>query len=351
MKHYQLKPTEATCPVCDASEADILWSVNSKQAAQHYVLQEVAPEKFLQLVSQIESLWQQSTCDIVRCKQCGFCYSHPYVAGDGEFYSLAYERSHYPTWKWEHQLTYDALSKGSKNFKLLELGAGDGAFVKQVAPSLTAKENLLCTEYSDYGRTQIQNYGIQCLPKDVREAEFEQFQGQFDAVCLFQVIEHMDRLDELFQRLNLITQPNANLFISVPNPNHVEFSELNGGLMDMPPNHIGRWNRGCFETIGDRWGWSVESYEVEKTGFIPNATIFAKYRFWRESQKAGSFANRVSQMNNPAIQKMMRAAGVGMYALTSLPALAALNSPNLGLSQWLHLRKTASLNGSEISSI
>lgn len=340
MNSYQFTPTQATCPVCHSNAGHILWSVNSEQAAQHYVLKETDPSKFQKLSTHIQELWQRDTCDVVQCDRCGFCYSHPYVAGDSQFYTLAYDRSHYPTWKWEHQLTYDALNNGSKNFKLLELGAGDGAFVKQVAPDLTAKENVLCTEYSDYGRTQIQNYGIQCLPKDVREEEFEQFQGQFDAVCMFQVIEHMDRLDELFQRLNLITQPDASLFISVPNPNHVEFSELNGGLMDMPPNHIGRWNQACFKIIGDRWGWAIKGYEVEKTGFIPNATLFAKYRFWREGQRSGSFANRVSQINNSSLQKVMRATGVGVCALTSLPALAALNSPDLGLSQWVHLRKT-----------
>lgn len=339
MKSYQFTPTQAKCPVCYGTSGHVLWSVTSEQATQHYVMKESDPRKFLKLAAHIRQLWQRDTCDIVQCDHCGFCHSHPYVAGDSKFYTLAYDRSHYPTWKWEHQLTYDALSNGSKNFKLLELGAGDGAFVKQVAPNLTSKENVLCTEYSDYGRTQIQNYGIECLPKDIREEEFVQFQGQFDAVCMFQVIEHMDRLDELFQRLNLITQPTASLFISVPNPNHVEFSELNGGLMDMPPNHIGRWNRVCFETIGDRWGWAVAGYEVEKTGFIPNATLFAKYRFWREGQKSGSFANRVSQINNPSLRKVMRVTGVGVYALTSLPVLAALNSPDLGLSQWIHLKK------------
>lgn len=340
MKSYQFAPTQATCPVCHGTTGHILWSVNSEQATQHYVLKDTDTQKFLKLSAHIQELWQQDTCDVVQCDDCGFCYSHPYVAGDSLFYTLAYERSHYPTWKWEHQLTYEALQNAGKNFKLLELGAGDGAFVKRVAPTLTSNENVLCTEYSDYGRKQIQDYGIQCLATDVREAAFASFSEYFDAICLFQVLEHMDQLDVLFERLNLITQPKASLFISVPNPPLVEFAELNGGLLDMPPNHIGRWNQQSFKTIGDRWGWAIEGYEIENNSFLDKAKLFSVYRFWRQGQQSGSLANQILQISNPQLQKLMKVFGVGVYALTALPILSKLAPAELGFSQWVHLRKT-----------
>ncbi|QYO67396.1 class I SAM-dependent methyltransferase [Leptolyngbya sp. 7M] len=290
------------------------------------------------MTSHIKTLWQQDFCDVVRCDYCGFCYSYPYIAGDARFYTLAYEREGYPKWKWEHQLTSDALSQ-SKNFTLLEIGAGDGTFLKGISPSLTAKEHVLCTEYSDYGKREIEKYGIQCLAQDVRTIETEQFHGYFNVICMFQVIEHMDQLDLLFQRLNWLSRPNASLFISVPNPKLIEFAELNGGLLDMPPNHIGRWNKDCFEKIGKCWRWEIEGYEIENNSLPSKAMLFCKYRFWRESQHYNTFANRVLQIKNGHLKKGMQAVGLGLYALASLPQLVPLQSPELGFSQWVHLRK------------
>lgn len=341
MKNYQFIPTTATCPICYFKSAKILWSVNNDDAAKHYVLKETEPQRFLKLVSHIKKLWQQDSCDIVRCDNCGFCYSNPYVAGDDKFYALAYERSGYPTWKWEHQLTYEVLlHEGIKDFKLLEIGAGDGTFIKKIVPNLTSPENVVCTEFSDYGKQKITNYGIKCLSVDVREIK-DDLPQCFDVVCMYQVIEHLDRLDSLFQSLNCLTQANANLFISVPNPKNIEFSELNGGLMDMPPNHIGRWNRECFEIIGKRWGWEVDQFKIEHTNFISKAVLFCKYRFWRKCQQSGTFANQIGQIKNPYLNKLMRLVGLGFYALSDLSVLSLLYSENLGLSQWVHLRRIA----------
>ena len=142
------------CPVCCANEAHLLWSVSSKQAAQHFILKEKQSERFLKLVSHIESLWGQDICEVVQCNNCGFCYSNPYVAGDKQFYTLAYERSPggYPTWKWEYQITYETLKMFLKpEATLLEIGAGDGAFVKRISNELLPKENIICTDFSEYG--------------------------------------------------------------------------------------------------------------------------------------------------------------------------------------------------------
>lgn len=341
MKNYQSLPTtEVICPICHSEFGKVLWSVNSSQAAQHYVLKEVDPQRFLKLTSHIEHLWKQKTCDVVQCNNCSFCYSNPYIAGDDKFYALAYERTGYPTWKWEHQLTYETLlHEDSKDLKLLEIGAGDGAFIKRITPNLTSTQNLVCTEFSDYGRNQIQNYGIKCFSQDIREIKDKTLEGYFNVVCMFQVIEHMDRLESLFETLNCLTQPDANLFLSVPNLKHIEFSELNGGLMDMPPNHIGRWNRKCFEIIGKRWGWQIDRFEIEKTDLISKALLFYKYRFWRTSQQSGTFANQIVQIKNSYLSKIMRLLGTGFYSLTDLRLLKLLNSEDLGLSQWIHMKK------------
>lgn len=339
MQNYQQIPKKIKCPVCCTNNAHRLWGASSKQAAQHFVLQEKHPERFLELVSHIESLWGQNTCEVVQCDKCGFCYSNPYIAGDERFYSLAYVGSGYPTWKWEFQLTYDVLNKCSRSdIKLLEIGAGDGAFVRRIAEKILPKENIFCTEFSEYGRHQIEKFGVKCLSEDVRNLSKAELEESIDIICMFQVLEHMDRLEVLFQKLNWLMKRGGSLFIAVPNPSRIEFNELNGALLDMPPNHIGRWNKKCFEEIGKQNGFHIEDYKVEEPSFTSMAKRFINYRLLRKSQQSGSFENQILKIKNRHLLRIMQMIAKAVNSIKAIPTLIKMNS-GLGDSQWIHLIK------------
>lgn len=153
--------TDIECPICKSNIGKLLYTVNADEAAQHFVLKEVDFERNRALAKHIGFLWKQDTCDVVSCDGCGFIFSKPYVGGDADFYTLAYQRTGYPKWKWEYQQTLETITNiASKNgqidLRLLEIGAGDGAFVKRISPAIVPKENILCLEYSEYGCKQIE---------------------------------------------------------------------------------------------------------------------------------------------------------------------------------------------------
>lgn len=338
MQNHQKIQKKNRCPICCTSNSHLLWCVNSYQAARHFVLQERYPERFLKLVSHIADLWGQNTCEVVQCDKCGFIYSNPYIAGDERFYSLAYVRSGYPTWKWEFQLTYDVLSKCSiPNCTLLEIGAGDGAFVRKIAEMIISKNNIVCTEFSEYGRRSLEKFGIRCLPEDVRNLN-SKLEESFNIICMFQVLEHMDRLDVLFLKLNSLLKKGGSLFIAVPNPKRIQFNELNEALLDMPPNHIGRWNKNCFEEVGKRYGFQIKDYSVEKGSLIIMAKQFVIHRFMRKSQQKGSLENRICKIDNFYLCRIMKILGVAINSIIAIPMIAKMNS-GLGNSQWVHFVK------------
>ena len=343
MQKYQRIPETAECPVCGAGAALRLWSTTSSQAAQNFVLREKHPDRFLELASHIECLWGQSVCHVVQCERCGFCYSSPYVAGDERFYDLAYDRRGYPKWKWEFQRTYDALKERCRpDQSLLEIGAGDGAFVARIADDILPKENIVCTEFSKYGRDEIEKLGVKCLSEDVRDLPGAQWEDSFDVVCLFQVLEHMDRLKVLFQKLTRMMKSSGSLFIAVPNPKRIEFNELNGALLDMPPNHIGRWNRRCFEEVGAQNGLRIEGYRVEEESRASIARQFVVYRYLRKSQEGRSLENRIERIGNRYLLGAMRMIGVALGSVGAVPALVK-SPPGIGDSQWVHLIKGCSI--------
>ena len=140
MEIFERSPRKALCPVCRTEDSQLLWRVSSKQAAQHFVLHKKYPDRFADLALHIENLWGQSTCEVMQCVQCGFCFSYPYVSGDERFYSLAFSRSGYPKWKREFQITYDVPRRNLRsNGKLIEIGAGDGAFTRKIAKKFCQK--------------------------------------------------------------------------------------------------------------------------------------------------------------------------------------------------------------------
>ena len=340
--HYDLTPVEARCPACHAERAERLYRVDAAQAAQHYVLREADPDRHAALRAHIAALWGQPTCDVVRCRACGFGFASPYVAGDARFYTLAYERTGYPVWKWEFARTLRALGEADlpPDVSLLEVGAGDGAFLRRVVPGRVAPERALATEFSDYGRRAIEALGVRAVAADVRDLEPASAGAPFDVICLFQVLEHLDRLDALMAHLNTLAAPDGRLFVGVPSAPRVAFNEHNGSLLDMPPNHVGRWTRAAFEALGARHGWRVEAAEVEPEGRASRLRELVTYRYMRRRQDAASLANRVERLPRSAARRGLQAAVAAVYGLGAIPAAVRLaRDPGLGVVLWVALRR------------
>lgn len=327
----------AVCPVCGCTQGNLLYRVTAAQSAQHFVLQQADAGKFEALRQHIETLWGQKECAIVRCRNCAFVYSNPFVGGDARFYELAFSGEGYPTWKWEYTVTVDVLKTLAPDFTLLEVGAGNGAFVKAIAPALTSKSQVVCTEYSSLGREAIRAYGITVLDADLRAMPAGEYEHFFDVICMFQVLEHLDRMHELFASINQLTRPGASFFAAVPNGAHIEFNELNDALLDMPPNHIGRWNKTCFEILAAQYGWRVSLHRIELDESFKRAALrFGIYRYLYKSQESSSIANRIERVRAKRLRRPLQAAAIAGYALGTPQLFFQLYQSHGGGSQWVH---------------
>ena len=334
------------CPICGFDKSRHLYTASTYEPAQHFVLKEANPTRHYALRAHIAKLWGQETADVVKCSDCNFIYAYPYVAGDSTFYTLAYERSGYPTWKWEYQITADAIYKITtqpikKTLNLLEIGSGNGAFVRNISPTLIPKENILCFEFSEYGRNKILEYGVSCKEVDIRAVNPSTLEKKFDVICMFQVLEHMDRLDDLFNQLNQLSNNQSHLFISVPNADRIEFNEINGFLLDMPPNHIGRYNLQVFERIAAKYGWVLLEYEIEPFNFKDTLMQLIAYRYLKISQNPLSIANQIECMHPKIIRKILRTVLAGFFAIFNVKIIyKAIVDSKHGNSQWVHLIKS-----------
>lgn len=323
---YLNEKIESKCPICGCKNAKILYKITAKEVTKRFILACKYPDKNKELEQVIKNLWEQNTCQVLQCDECNFCYSFPYIAGDEDFYKMAYwdtAEGSYPKEKWEYTQTLKAIKKINNKNSLLEVGAGDGAFSRTLFDIINPK-NIVCTEYSEYGKKQIEQMGIECWNKDLRDIKTDK---KFDIVCLFQIIEHLDRTDDLFKKLLSITSENANIFIAVPNNLFIEFSEKNGSLLDMPPNHIGRYNKKCFEIIATKYNLEIADYKIEDCSYQYAKNMFLGHRKLRNRQKYNS--DKIPYWAKP-IEKFNR-----LIAIIKLKK----QYKQIGPSQWVHFIK------------
>ena len=333
----------AECPVCSSERTQTLYSLSAQEAAQHHVLREGNPQRNHELSCHIGKLWGGRDCSVRQCKDCGFCFADPYVSGDATFYNLAYERSEYPRNKWEFERTVRELS--SINFRaerVLDVGAGFGFFLDKIVDIHVPRSGITALEYSDEAIKTLRGKGYFALQEDLRTANLVQ---PFDAIFLFQVVEQMDGLDSLFARLFQLLRDDGLMFIAVPNPRCITFLEQNDSLLDIPPNHIGRWSPAAFQILGARHRLRLDRHEIEpfSLGAFIIGDILVSY--CRRSEQAGTVQNwsRSLRSRSTNCRKLLEAAVVALSAPRRINIWRkAASSGDLGLSLWTKFTKVAS---------
>ncbi|MCB2066487.1 MAG: methyltransferase domain-containing protein [Erythrobacter sp.] len=344
---YQLTAIESPCPVCGEAQGRLLYQRTAEQAAQHFVLREKEPARHERLVAAIRRLWQGNEVALVECAGCGFVHAEPHVGGDMEFYTLAYDRTHYPRDKWEFTQSVQAITAdprlreiGLENLRVLEVGAGEGNFLRQLIAAGLRPENLAATDFSEYGRQQIASLGVRVFGKDVRELTPADLPGPAHVICLFQVLEHLDDAVGLFARFAELGTAGVVVLAGVPAPRRMAFNETNGSLLDMPPNHIGRWTPRALEKLAERTGWRLDAVAIEPEGAGAKLSQFAKFGYLRAMQDSGSLANRVERMSGGGAQTLARAGLAAAYTARRLPAALKLASDGtLGNVMWMRLSR------------
>jgi SAM-dependent methyltransferase len=318
------------CPACLDRNNSIVHRFTSEDAAQHFVLREKDPNRHDALIACIRRLWRRNHCEIARCKACGFTYAWPYVAGDAEFYNLAYPTASYPSDRWEYHRTIQALSASGVG-RVLEIGAGVGFFLDMLGVD---PRDIVALEYNEKSCEILRAKGYTAIAGDIRDVDLE----PVDTVFMFQVLEHLDRLNELVAKIARLNP--RDVFISVPNPNFIAFNEAHGSLFDMPPNHIGRWTIKAFDATWGCHGFNVVETEIQPVDIYNLIRVDLTYRILRISQQRGTVANRIRSLPQGAARRCLELLLAVAYLPARIPIWleAAECRSAIGSAAWVHLR-------------
>jgi SAM-dependent methyltransferase len=273
-----------------------------------------------------------------KCNECRLIFGTPYLAGDGEFYSLAYKNAGYPKEKWEYNISKEIIlnnySNSNTHFNILEIGAGDGSFFEGFK-KYCKSSNIFCTEASIYSANILKNKGYTVIDIYITDKNIPEFyKGKFTLICLFQVVEHLTDLHIVLSNLNQLLNINGMVIISVPNyflrEKLIEFEVY----LDKPPTHVNCFSKKSFEIIAKKTGLKVENHLIEKTRVLNIIRIIASEILIQIRRK-----RNINNVNNNMMRRSLIAILYSYAIIKSLFYLPKIIIPNLGVSQLFVMRK------------
>jgi 2-polyprenyl-3-methyl-5-hydroxy-6-metoxy-1,4-benzoquinol methylase len=164
--------------------------------------------------------------------------------------------------KWEYRVALKDLKPG---LEVLEIGSGRGYFIKlAMQKGLAARGIELNSEA--VAIAQANELPVEVL--DLKEAA-HRYTNCFDAVCSFQVLEHIPNPKDFINQCLDLLKPNGRIIFCVPNSE--SFLQYQYCLLDMPPHHMLQWSKATFQSLEDFF-----PIKLEKVIYEPLASYHVK---------------------------------------------------------------------------
>ncbi|MDJ1482394.1 class I SAM-dependent methyltransferase [Cytophagaceae bacterium YF14B1] len=242
-----------------------------------------------------------SMLEVYKCQDTGYRYYYPFsFAGDGTFYDYLQKIPwYYQDWKWEYQAVLDILTEN--NYKVLEIGCGKGAFIKQLQHK---GHSCIGLELSADATILGQKEGL-----DIRNQTTEDFAltntDSFDIVCSFQLLEHISNVNSLITSSLKTLKKGGKLIIAVPNNDILFFSytkqyisNLNHlyqpiKLLNLPPHHMGLWTPKSISSLTTIYNLKLDTILKEPINEHRKSLIISI--LIEKLGLAGKFINKLAQ--------------------------------------------------------
>jgi SAM-dependent methyltransferase len=201
----------------------------------------------------LQKLREEGTIHLYRCRDCGFQFFNPNLAGDEQFYDgLHTERADYyaPDRPENKRNARFAVEHGYKS--ILDVGCGVGFALD------TAKSAGLKTYGIELSRAalNVASGKGHTVFSDLLENLSPEWEGKFDMISLNQVLEHVPDPAGLVRQCVRFLSPRGAIAIAVPSATGVlRFAPWLPA--NWPPHHISWWRGEDFVTLAKRTNLKV----------------------------------------------------------------------------------------------
>jgi SAM-dependent methyltransferase len=164
------------------------------------------------------------------------------IAGSEDLYAnLRNFEWYYMADKWEFEQAIKDLEGCAR---ILEVGCGPGLFIEKAIRRLPHSD-IMGIELSE---SAVQKAKANKLAVESLDLHTLRAQGKcFDAVCCFQVMEHVNHPHRFLTEMVQLLRPGGRMILTVPNQD--SFLQYQHNLLDMPPHHMTRWRSATFQYL------------------------------------------------------------------------------------------------------
>lgn len=194
------------------------------------------------------------------CRDCKIEFFPPELAGNNAFYEkLGVHEWYYGADKWEFT---EAIKEFKEVKSVLEVGCGDGHFM-ELMKKYYPDTRVIGLELNREAIEKNHRHNF-----DAREQTIEKFADEkvnheaFDAICSFQVLEHVQNPKAFIESSLKCLKKGGFLFVSVPNRDGFTKYLVND-ILNMPPHHISRWGHYVIENVSKLFNLQIKSFKEE----------------------------------------------------------------------------------------
>lgn len=198
-----------------------------------------------------------------RCLDSGFRFFWPFsVVGDEKFYQdLAACFPHSGSVRWEHKTGLRHVQAG---MKVLEVGCGPGVFLTEMRAKGAECTGLeLNSQIAEKARAKGFTVEHQML-----DAHAAQHEGSYDAICFFQVLEHIADVKPFLDAALKAVKKGGLIILAVPNNNPWLFHHDRMHTLNLPPHHMGLWDKEALQALTRHFEMDPVEFRVEPMLFF-----------------------------------------------------------------------------------
>jgi 2-polyprenyl-3-methyl-5-hydroxy-6-metoxy-1,4-benzoquinol methylase len=200
---------------------------------------------------------------IIRCKDTGFrFYYPPKLEGSNILYEELQNfngpSNYYAEWRWEHEFALKFLRSQDR---VLDIGCGSGNYILK-AKSTT--NNIIGLEYNDLALRACKERNLTVYNTPLKDfSEIPENKTSFDIICAFQVLEHVYDVHSFISCCLNLLHKGGRLIVGVPNNNPYLYKYDLYHTLNLPPHHIGLWNKVALTKLQKFYPLKLELLQVE----------------------------------------------------------------------------------------
>jgi 2-polyprenyl-3-methyl-5-hydroxy-6-metoxy-1,4-benzoquinol methylase len=232
-----------------------------------------------------------------RCNDSGLiCFGPESIAGTDWLYEQLQKLPwYYQSDRWEHRIARRELHQCKS---VCELGCGTGVFLHSLVRD---GHEVAGVELNPLAAAQAREAGLNVFAKPAGEPNGK-FEGAFDAVCAFEVLEHTPDPAGFTRAAIKLVKRGGKLVFSVPNSDG--FQGLGYELLQYPPHHMSWWTPNCFRALQKFFPLRLEKVLTE-----PLAPYHIDdYLAWNARhlrQRSGSYRLIFNRMTVPIYRRLL----------------------------------------------